>query len=150
MFILGIWDGHDSGAAIVRENQIEVAFNEERLTRRKLEVRFPERSIKHCLQYLNSAPTAIKHIAVSSYDFSKTLARIFPGTKEEYYLIRRRKKAPGSISTLTKKSKYILTELGPSRLTKRVSEMYLKKTLKKLGFRNVTLHLVNHHQCHRP
>ena len=148
MFVLGIWDGHDSGAAIVRENRIEVAFNEERLTRRKLEVRFPERSIKHCLQYLNSTPTGIKHIAVSSYDFSKTLARIFPGTKEEYYLIRRRKKAPGSISTLTKKSKYILTEVGPSRLTKRVSEMYLKKALKTMGFRNVTVHLVNHHRCH--
>ena len=148
MYILGIWDGHDSGAAIVRENRIEVAFNEERLTRRKLEVCFPERSIKHCLQYLNISPAAIKRIAVSSYDFSKTLARVFPGTKEEYYLIRRRKKAPGSIRTLKKKAKYILTEIGPNQLTKRVSEIYLKKSLKRLGFRNVVVHLVNHHRCH--
>jgi carbamoyltransferase len=148
MYILGIWDGHDSGAAIVRENRIEVACNEERLTRRKLEIRFPERSIKHCLQYLNLTPTAIKHIGVSSYDFSKTLARIFPRTKEEYYLIRRRKKAPGSVSTLEKKAKYILTEIGPSQLTKRVSALYLKKSLKRLGFKNVVVHLVNHHRCH--
>ena len=148
MYILGIWDGHDSGAALVRENRIEAAFNEERLTRRKLEIHFPEHSIKHCLQHLNLSPTAIKHIAVSSYDFSKTLARIFPSTKEEYYLIRRRKKAPGSLSTLKKKAKYIVTEVGPSQLTKRVSELCLKKSLKKLGFRNVTIHLVNHHRCH--
>jgi len=148
MYILGIWDGHDSGAAIVRENRIEVAFNEERLTRRKLEVRFPEHSIKNCLQYLNNTPSAIKQIAVSSYDFSKTLARIFPGTKEEYYLIRRRKKTPGSISTIKKKAKYILTEIGPSQLTKRFSEISLKNSLKRLGFRNVAVHLVNHHRCH--
>ena len=148
MYILGIWDGHDSGAAILKDSQIEVAFNEERLTRRKLEIRFPENSINHCLQHLSLAPSEIKHIAVSSYDFSKTLARVFPATKEDYYLIRRRKKNPGSMSTIKKKAKYIITELGPSPLTKRVSEFCLRKSLKGLGFRDFTIHLVDHHRCH--
>ena len=80
---------------ILKDSQIEVAFNEERLTRRKLEIRFPENSISHCLKHLNLTPSEIKQIAVSSYDFSKTLARVFPATKEDYYLIRRRKKNPG-------------------------------------------------------
>ena len=40
MYILGIWDGHDSGAAIIKGNEILAAINEERLTRRKLEIIF--------------------------------------------------------------------------------------------------------------
>ncbi len=78
MYILGIWDGHDSGAAIIKDNNILVALNEERLTRRKLEMRFPEHSIKACLKYLNLSPVDITQIAVSTYDFSKTMARIVP------------------------------------------------------------------------
>ena len=40
--ILGIWDGHDSGAALLQDGRLRFAVNEERLTRRKLEVRFPD------------------------------------------------------------------------------------------------------------
>ena len=39
--ILGVWDGHDSGAALLVEGRLVAAVNEERLTRRKLEIRFP-------------------------------------------------------------------------------------------------------------
>ena len=49
--VLGIWDGHDSGAALLQEGRLRFAVNEERLTRRKLEVRFPDRSIEACLAY---------------------------------------------------------------------------------------------------
>lgn len=148
MYILGIWDGHDSGAALIKDDQILVAINEERLTRRKLEIRFPELSIKACLDYAHLVPSDIKHIAVSSYDFSKTLARIFPSTKEEYYLIRRRKKAPGLLSTFKKRAKYRLTEFGPSSLTKHLSTLILQNTLREMGFSNYELNLVGHHQCH--
>jgi len=43
--VLGIWDGHDAGAALVDGETVLFAVNEERLTRRKLEVGFPRRSI---------------------------------------------------------------------------------------------------------
>lgn len=148
MYILGIWDGHDSGAAIIKDNQILVALNEERLTRRKLEIHFPEQSIKGCLNHMNLTPNEIRHVAVSTYDFSKTLARMFPYTKEEYYLIRRRKKVPGRVSNLKKKAKYRLTEYGPGLLTGRLSKMCLRRTLNRLGFRNYQVHLVDHHLCH--
>jgi carbamoyltransferase len=148
MYILGIWDGHDSGAAIIKDNQILFAINEERLTRRKLEIIFPERSIKECLSYSKLTPEEIKQIAISTYDFSKTLARIFPYTKEEYYLIRRRKKMPGGISSLKKRAKYKLTEYGPSLLTERLSEMCVRKSLNRLGFNNYKVHMVDHHLCH--
>jgi len=49
--VLGIWDGHDSGAALIQDGQLRFAINEERLTRRKLEICFPSRSIDACLAY---------------------------------------------------------------------------------------------------
>jgi len=148
VYILGIWDGHDSGAAIIKDNRVLAAINEERLTRRKLEIRFPARSIMECLRYLNLRPEDIKQIAVSTFDLSKTLARILPATKEEYYLIRRRKKAPGLMSTFKKRAKYKLTELPANRITARLSEIPLKRTLDAMGFSGYRLQLVDHHRCH--
>lgn len=148
MYILGIWDGHDSGASIIEGNRILVALNEERLTRRKLEIRFPCRSVRECLRYLNLQPADIQHIAVSTFDLSKTMARIFPSTKEEYYLIRRRKKAPGLMSSLKKRAKYKLTEFGANGITTRLSDLALRKALDELGFAGCRVHLVDHHRCH--
>ena len=148
MYVLGIWDGHDSGAAIIEDNQIVVALNEERLTRRKLEVRFPYHAVRECLQYLHLRPPDIKHVAVSTSDVSKTLARLFPFTKEEYYLIRRRKKAPGLMSDLKKKAKYTLTEWGPNTITRRLSELSLRRSLDGMGFNQYQVYLIDHHLCH--
>ena len=53
MYILGVWDGHDSGAALVRDGKIIFASNEERYTRRKLEVRFPYNAINAALALIN-------------------------------------------------------------------------------------------------
>ncbi|MCP4528229.1 MAG: hypothetical protein GY833_20275, partial [Aestuariibacter sp.] len=147
-YILGLWDGHDSGAAIVQGNRVLVAVNEERLTRRKLEIKFPEKSIQACLHYLQISPDDISAVAVSTSDFAKTLARIFPATKEDYYLIRRRKKSPGFLSSFKKRSKYFMTEIGSGPLTKYMSERCIRASLKKLGFYTYDLHFIDHHFCH--
>lgn len=147
-YVLGVWDGHDSGAALVQGCRVLAAVNEERLTRRKLEIRFPERSIKACLQMAGLAPADITTVAVSTADFAKTLARLVPSTKEEYYLIRRRKKAPGLLSTLKKRAKYSITEFGPSGLTRFLSTWCVNVELARLGFTNHRTLLVDHHLCH--
>jgi carbamoyltransferase len=148
VYTLGIWDGHDSGAAIVKGDKILVAINEERLTRRKLEIKFPVNSIRECLNHLGLSPVDISEIAVSTSDFAKTLARIFPSTKEEYYQIRRRKKR-GSLSAIKKRTKYFLTEFGSSGFSRAISKVSLNSMLKGLGFTTkYNLHLVDHHLCH--
>ena len=91
MYILGIWDGHDCGAAIIEDEEVKVAVNEERFTNNKLEVGFPEKSIKCCLDFLDLKPKDISQIAITTTDFAKTLTRVFPKLKENYYLFRRRK-----------------------------------------------------------
>ena len=148
MYILGIWDGHDSGAAIVKDNEILVAINEERLTRRKLEIKFPYKSIEACLNYLKIKYSDISEIAVSTSDPAKTLARIVPSTKEEYYLIRRRKKDLTFLNFQKKKFKYKLTELKPNWITTFVSKKIVRKELDKIGFKNYRLSVVDHHICH--
>jgi carbamoyltransferase len=147
-YVLGIWDGHDSGAALVQGDRVLAAINEERLTRRKLEIRFPDLAIKSCLQIAGITPSDINTVAVSTADFAKTLARLIPSTKEEYYLIRRRKKAPGLLSTLKKRAKYSITEIGPSGLTRWLSTSCINSELSRLGFTNNRTLLVDHHLCH--
>ena len=148
MYILGIWDGHDSGAAIIKDNEILVAINEERLTRRKLEIKFPHKSIEACLNYLKIKHTDISEIAVSTSDPAKTLARIAPSTKEEYYLIRRRKKELTFLNFQKKKFKYKLTELKPNWITTSVSKKIVRKELDKIGFNNYRLSVIDHHISH--
>ncbi|MCF8145557.1 MAG: hypothetical protein K9N21_16715 [Deltaproteobacteria bacterium] len=148
MKILGIWDGHDSGAALIEGDKILFAINEERLSRRKLEVAFPEMSIRACLEYTGTEISQLSEIAISTSDFAKTLTRVFPSLKEEYYLIRRRKKGPAGTSPFKKRMKYRLTEYGPSLPTNWISSSTLQKRLKSIGFKQFRLHLVDHHHAH--
>ena len=148
MYILGIWDGHDCGAAIVEGNEIKVAANEERFTRRKLEVGFPEKSIKCCLDFLGLKPTDISHIAITTTDFAKTLTRVFPKLKENYYLFRRRKITKPKFEHFRRNIKYRTTELNEKPFCRRVTKWYFKKNLKKMGFEDFDIHIVEHHLAH--
>jgi carbamoyltransferase len=147
-YILGIWDGHDSGAAVIKDDRVLAAVNEERLTRRKLEIRFPEKSIEACLKHSNITPANIGAVAVSTFDFSKTLTRLFPSLKEQYYLIRRRKKSPGPLSSFKKRSKYKLTEIGCSGFTKYLSKQSIRACLNRIGINHCKIYFVDHHLCH--
>ncbi|MBW2428471.1 MAG: hypothetical protein JRF56_05885 [Deltaproteobacteria bacterium] len=146
--ILGIWDGHDSGAALIEGDKILYAVNEERLTRRKLEIAFPTKSIKICLDQTGTSYQDISNISLSTWDFAKTLTRVFPSLKEQYYLIRRRKAAAGRFASFKKKAKYKLTEFPPTLLSHWVSRRMISRRLKKLGFNGFNLYIEDHHFCH--
>lgn len=148
MNILGIWDGHDSGAALLCDGRLVAAVNEERLTRRKLEVRFPAQSIASCLALAHLSPHDIDLVAASTTDPAKTLARWYPESKESYYQIRRRRAEPGWLTRRMKAGKYWVTESGPFALTKRLSEAALTRDLRALGLTRARLALFDHHHCH--
>lgn len=66
MIILGInYFFHDSSACIVRDGELVVALEEERLTRVKHTNSFPEKAIQKCLEVAGVAPQDVDHIAVS-------------------------------------------------------------------------------------
>ena len=148
MVILGIWDGHDAGAALVVDGRLVAAVNEERLTRRKLEIRFPTRSIQCCLQIAKLTVSDVNVVVGCTSDIAKTLARWFPQLKEDYHLIRRRKLPLSRFAGLRKQAKYRLTEWNGNRLTRDLSKRALRKNLSQIGLRAVPLELYDHHECH--
>lgn len=148
MIILGIWDGHDSGAALLVDGNLIAAINEERLSRRKLEIEFPRRSIAACLEIGGVTAADVDRVAASTSDVAKTLTRARPSLKESYYRVRRRKQAPGPFAALTKRAKYRITEWPPNRLSRALSRRLLSRELATLGLGRATLDLHDHHACH--
>ncbi|MGH9336842.1 MAG: carbamoyltransferase N-terminal domain-containing protein, partial [Vicinamibacteria bacterium] len=148
--ILAFWDGHDAGAAVVDgvERRILCAANEERFTRRKLEVGFPLASIEACLREAGLAAKDVSDVAVSTFDPAKTLTRIFPSLKESYYLLRRRKVRPRRLDPLKRAFKYELTTWRPNGMTRRLSALALPGELARLGLGKARLHFVPHHWAH--
>jgi carbamoyltransferase len=146
--VLGIWDGHDSGAALLSGGRLRCAVNEERLTRRKLEIRFPSRSIDACLRGAQLSADDIDIVAVSTFDPAKTMARWWPGSKERYYAIRRRQVQPGPLSRLTRRAKYTITEWRPRAPLAALSRMALRRPLAAQHLTRAALRLVDHHAAH--
>jgi carbamoyltransferase len=147
--ILGIWDGHDSGAALLRDGELRFAVNEERLSRRKLEIAFPTRSIKACLAHAGIQPEGVDVVAVSTSDPAKTIGRLWPGSKERYYAVRRRKTTqPGVLSGLTRGLKYRITEWAPGATSRALSRMVLQRQIAGHGLARARLQLFDHHDAH--
>ena len=57
--ILGIHDGHNSGATILQDGKIKYSISEERLTRKKNEIGYPKLSIEEVLKLANVNPQNI-------------------------------------------------------------------------------------------
>jgi carbamoyltransferase len=146
--ILGIWDGHDAGAALLVDGRLAAAVNEERLTRRKLEIDFPRRSIDACLAIARVPRSAIDVVATTTSDVAKAVGRVFPSTKEAYYQLRRRKARPGMLATLRSRAKYLMTEWPPNGVSRAVSRWALGRAIAASGLERAALVVYDHHACH--
>jgi len=146
--ILGIWDGHDAGAVLLVDGRLVAAVNEERFTRRKLEVRFPHASIDACLALAGIDARSVDVVAVSTSDIAKTLTRVFPSAKERYYRVRRRKVDAGLSAVLTRRLKQRLTPFGPMRLSTSISRRAIASELRRTGISTTRLEIFDHHECH--
>ncbi len=148
MHVLGIWDGHDAGAALIEDDKVVFAANEERFTKRKLEVNFPVHSVHAALAYAGIKPDDVQHIAYSTTEFTKTLERLFPSMRESYYQFRRRKMMKPRFENLRHNLKYTLTTVGITPGSAAISGAIVSRELRRLGFRNFKLHTVEHHTAH--
>jgi carbamoyltransferase len=148
MYILGLWDGHDSGAALIRDNEIIFASNEERYTKRKLEVSFPYNSINAALKYEGIRPRDIEIVAFPTTDFAKTVSRIFPFQKESYYKFRRRKMLKPFGENIMHYTKYAITSIGTAPLCREISGHQIKRALNHIGFDDFRVEAIDHHMAH--
>lgn len=106
--VIGVWDGHDAGAALVIDGRVVLALNEERLSGRKLDVGLPVRALSALRAAAGNFRIAY---APTTSDPAKTLTRVFPSMKENYYKLRRRLTPPGPLHNLKQHAKYSLTQL---------------------------------------
>lgn len=148
MYVLGVWDGHDAGAALIKDNEILFAANEERFTKRKLDVNFPYEAIAAALEHAKIRPADIEHIAFTTTEFTKTLERIFPSMKESYYQFRRRKMLKPRFENARHNFKYTMTSIGILPGCTSISKYLVAKKLNAVGFKNYKLHVVEHHMAH--
>jgi carbamoyltransferase len=146
--ILGIWDGHDAGAVLVENGEMRVAINEERLTRRKLEAKFPHLALQACLKHARIQPEDIDTIAYCTIDVSKTVRRLFPSIQESYYKVRRRKAPYRSPRTVERVLRYWVQEKPGNLLTSWLSRRCIEDELARLGFSHPRLVEVEHHNAH--
>ncbi|MBL7663476.1 hypothetical protein JNK13_12075 [bacterium] len=147
--VLGIWDGHDAGACLVANQNILVAINEERLSRRKLEIGFPKLSILAALEQAGLNPAEITAVAISTTDPAKTLSRSFPALKENYYQLRRRKCDKPFFLTARRNCKSLLTALPAFSFGEKISRQSIRADLCKLGFAKSTpIIFYDHHDSH--
>ncbi|MEM0086934.1 MAG: carbamoyltransferase C-terminal domain-containing protein [Candidatus Micrarchaeaceae archaeon] len=148
MYVLGVWDGHDSGAALLEDNKIVFAANEERFTKRKLEVDFPYNSIKAALSFAGIKPKDVNVVAFATTEFTKTLERIMPYSKEYYYMYRRRKMLRPSFDNLRHYLKYTMTQIGVLPFCTEISKAIVSQNLKHAGFEDFKIYAVDHHTAH--
>jgi carbamoyltransferase len=148
MNILGIWDGHDAGAALLVDGHVAAAVNEERFTRRKLEIDFPRRSIDACLDIAGLSPASVDVVATTTTDVAKALGRLYPSTRDAYYQVRRRLASPGVLTALRTRAKYQLTEWQPNAVSRAVNRWALERAVAAAGLGHAALHIHDHHACH--
>jgi carbamoyltransferase len=140
--VIGIWDGHDAGGALVIDGRVVLALNEERLSGRKLDVGLPVRA----LAALRAAAGARRiAYAPTTSDPAKTLTRVFPAMKENYYKLRRRLTPPGPLHGLKQRAKYALTQLPTNGFFRAWARRSFSSAL---AVPASDIFLVDHHAAH--
>lgn len=111
-YLLGLWDGHDAGVAAVDAvtGDVLAAINEERLSRRKLDVGFPHHSFRRMVERFGPP----SQVVVPTTDPAKVLTRLIPSAARRYYALRRHKSRVSAVNPLQKAFKGWMTQLPPS------------------------------------
>ncbi len=148
MYVLGLWDGHDAGAALLEDNKVVFASNEERYTKRKLEIKFPQNSIAAALAYAGIKPGDVETIAFPTAEFAKTLSRLMPYQQEVYYKFRRRKMLRPRTESWMHFLKFLQTNMGVMPSFAAISKAVISRHLRGMGFKNFKLYYADHHTTH--
>lgn len=64
--ILGITDGDDAGAVLLKDGKLVAAINEERLNRLKMSIGFPRLAIQEVMKLGNIIPAQVDHVAMAA------------------------------------------------------------------------------------
>ncbi len=153
MSVLGIGDSHDSGAALFDNGIPEGAVNEERFTKRKNEVGFPNHSIRY-LQ--NRGSGDVQAIALAWIGGNALISRVFPAWDQRRRMAWRKETPKQSRLSMhaTNLVYKLIQNQRPRPLWKLVGDGISKSiTRKRLRHISATLarkdiYVVEHHLAH--
>lgn len=148
MNILGIWDGHDAGAALLVDGRLVAAANEERFTRRKLDYVFPVASIRACLDIAGIVPAEVSEVAGCTLEVSKALGRLMPAFRERFYQTRRRRLRPTWSTILLRSAQYRAREAGPTAWSRWINRRGFRQDVASVGLAHARIRIFDHHRCH--
>ncbi len=144
MLVLGLCDGHDSGACLVEDGRILAGVSSERLTRRKRQPGFPAEAIRWCFEHRGISPLAPDCVAVAERAgraVHRALDRRYRQSDPNLPLIR-----SGNLASMV-----IQNFLAQSRLTATldaaISRRILSASLARVGVTSPP-RLVDHHLSH--
>jgi carbamoyltransferase len=136
MLVLGINDGHNSGAALLEDGKVAAAITEERLVNIKNYSGIPEISIKKVFEISGRSPQEVDVVSIVS------LNRTYAPLKE----------TPLRVKIFYKISPFVhshaFSNLYVSVLHKFRSMKELNIVLEELGLKEKETVFVEHHQCH--
>ncbi len=66
MYILGIVEGHNNSAALLKDGEVIAVCFEERLSRLKNDFGYPRRAIDYCLREAGIGPEEVDHVAMAT------------------------------------------------------------------------------------
>lgn len=138
MKILAIHSGHNASVCLLENGQIKYAIQEERLRRIKNWWGFPSKSIKKILKDLELQVDDINLVALSS----KYMGRGVYNKKEWLKSFETKKKWGARIKKIITNRKFYKPIAIKRSYNRRLSE------IKKLGFSESKIKIVDHHLCH--
>jgi len=144
MFILGISDNHDAGAAVVVDGELLAAVGQERLDRQKNSGAFPWQAIDTALDMVGARPVDVDRVVFGTAYTPSTILRALPR-------FHHARKAEGNFSYLL--NLYICYQVALRRTGLEASEIQasqalLKRRMERRGFGRAELRMMDHHEAH--
>lgn len=165
MFILGIVEGHNCSAALLKDGEIIAVCFEERLSRLKNDLGYPERSIAYCLEFAGIGPEEIDHVAMvtENLPFAQIAVKREALFKMEDYIKEQEEywkptliegKKVNYLSLFKEKIclngyAYNIKDIDSDRGSfEKFRKIRLETVRKKLSKKNGQIQIVNHHLAH--
>ncbi len=151
MHILGIFDGHNATAALLKDGKIITCISEERFTRVKNQAGFPKKSAEFVLKQNKLSPQGIDYVAYagtclsSDEDLIKyldNLSEVVKGKKSGLHVIKGVLDRAGILESSIEYHKAM-----HSKRYERIRQDK-KNILEKMGFSREKIFFTDHHKCH--
>jgi carbamoyltransferase len=136
MIVLGIHEGHDASACVLRDGTIVAAVEEERIRRVKNWPGFPEQAIQHVLKLAGASVNDVDFVALQSHHMGR------PKTRQQIMDEYRWASTFGGTIKRSLRHTPLRSAYTEHRKRQRLRQV------EALGFRTEKVVFVDHHTCH--